>query len=94
MTDYHPVTREELEKLMSWSTNKSPQVCQYERRLEILKRIEARPDPLELLEKWLRVQYELSGEIDISKVRVFVKRLRTNPEAVREQGIQEGWYHD
>jgi len=37
------VTLDELQKLMSWSTHKSPAVCQYERRLEILKRVQSRP---------------------------------------------------
>jgi hypothetical protein len=37
------ITEGELKKLMSWSTHKSPGVCQYERRLEILKVVEARP---------------------------------------------------
>ena len=37
------ITADELTKLKSWSTHKSPAVCQYERRLEILKQVEARP---------------------------------------------------
>ena len=37
------ITADELQKLMSWSTHKSPGVCQYERRLEILRKVETRP---------------------------------------------------
>ncbi len=36
------ITADELQKLMSWSTHKSPGVCQYERRLEILRKVETR----------------------------------------------------
>jgi hypothetical protein len=79
MTDY-PVTKEELEQIRFG--------CDATKMME---EVLSRPDPLALLDKWLYVQYELSGEIDIQKVRLFVKLLRTNPEAVREQGIKEGW---
>jgi hypothetical protein len=61
------ITADELQKLMSWSTHKSPGVCQYERRLEILRKVETRPHtsppapvsikmrmPPDLEEFWLR----------------------------------------
>lgn len=39
------ITADELQKLMSWSTHKSPGVCQYERRLEILRKVITDRDP-------------------------------------------------
>jgi hypothetical protein len=90
MTDYHPVTKEELEQLMSWSTHKSPDVCLYERRMEILRKVATRPDPLEVLEKWRATQinsYEGLWKMETS----FITELRTNPDAVIARGKSEGW---
>lgn len=125
MTDYHPVTREELETfvfsdipprekeeifkkilLRSQSTN----VSKTKRYLRItpdemymlrnswnwgditindlMNRILSRPDPLALLEAWRKGKHHWWWNLESD----MIQRIRTNPEAVREQGVREGWW--
>jgi hypothetical protein len=85
MTDYHPVTKEELEQIRSG--------CD---ATKMMDEVISRPDPLALLEAWITngndikegVYLEISGDGGLLD---FIKLLRTNPSAVREQGIKEGW---
>jgi predicted N-acyltransferase len=64
----------------------------------------SRPDPLEMLEAWTQHEYDKLQNcdgyeeiIDFLKNLVYyqkkvIKQLRTNPAAVREQGIKDGWW--
>jgi hypothetical protein len=67
------------------------------KRMELITTILSRPDPLEMLEAWItfryyerlskgNVRFDAYGDL----VRL-IKQLRTNPEAVRDQGIKDGW---
>lgn len=63
---------------------------------ELKETVLSRPDPLALLEAWR--EHWKKQPIFISVVRLWkiereiIHKLRTNPEAVREQGIKEGWW--
>jgi hypothetical protein len=99
MTDYHPVTREhcshECVCLFFDHDSKiakhdgTPCMRNHKGCVNCCQdtRYPARPDPLALLEAWLHAHPERG-------VTTFIHQLHTNPEAVREQGIKEGWYHD
>jgi len=55
----------------------------------------SQPDPLALLEKWMRFMLETTefSPADLwCKMRRFILQLRENPEAVAEMGRKEGWY--
>jgi hypothetical protein len=97
MTDkYHPVTKEELEQIHRLSG-----CYDYDEMVtgihEILKEVSTRPDPLALLEAWRKHERSVNDrryyEAWILEYE-FIKQLRTNPEAVREQGIEDGWWKD
>jgi hypothetical protein len=120
MTDYYPVTKEELEQI--WRNCKHPEWdnregypcegCEYEplrgvrctqKIRELKESVLSRPDPLALLEAWTQNEFKkichYDGReevIDFLKNLVYyqqeiINQLRTKPEAVRQQGIKEGW---
>ncbi len=72
MTDYHPVTKEHCNHectcgryLGTALPYKKPCPAGTDIYDNCTHDTRSRPDPLALLDKWLYVQYELSGEIDI-----------------------------
>jgi len=55
------------------------------------------PDPLALLEawrKWKEDDWDSYTIDDWNTEKDFIKQLRTNPSAVRDQGIKEGWWKE
>jgi hypothetical protein len=59
----------------------------------------SRPDPLALLESWIDSMHTLddNGEtfrMRMADVHYITDAIRTNPEAVRQQGVKEGWIND
>jgi hypothetical protein len=97
MTDYHPVTKEELD-LMCQRRGMQYLSCQGKFRDDLVQIILTRPDPLALLEAWReyrsinRTCYETKDYPLWGEETKIIKQLRTNPEAVRQQGIDEGWW--
>lgn len=115
MTDYHPVSKEELEQI--WRNCKHPEWdnregypcegCEYEKirgvgctqKIRELKdSVLSRQDPLALLEAWISQYYTYHSDwsIDLLKkpLHDIIQKIRTNPEAVRQQGILEGWWKE
>jgi hypothetical protein len=82
------ITADELQKLMSWSTHKSPGVCQYERRLEILRKVETRPHtspPAPAPE-----EPEITNKMfDFAIDRVYKKGMKDGAKAGRERVLDE-----
>ena len=114
MTDYHPVTKEELGQIRydCDDVDRHCEDCRFETSEEhlcnfdtvgLIDEILSRPDPLELLQKWTQYEFQkivgcegYEEVIDFLKNLVYdqqeiINQLRTNPSAVREQGIREGW---
>ena len=52
----------------------------------------ARPDPLALLEAWITKELYMYESLPKGRTIHMIQLLRTNPDAVRQQGIDEGWY--
>jgi hypothetical protein len=73
---------------MSWSTHKSPGVCQYERRLEILRKVETRPHtspPAPAPE-----EPEITNKMfDFAIDRVYKKGMKDGAKAGRERVLDE-----
>jgi hypothetical protein len=46
---------------------------------------------LDILEAWTQKRYQKCDKMEVLEVRSFVQQLRTNPDQVRQQGIEEGW---
>lgn len=105
---YHPVTKEELERIVSGCAfpqnsceeckNYTPYGCTTNGVLSLMDGVLSRPDPLALLEAWItfryyerlsrgNVRFDAYGDL----VRL-IKQLRTNPAAVRDQGVKDGWW--
>jgi hypothetical protein len=110
MTDYHPVTKEELDMIKNdcaHSETNACDGCEYEGKSDhnpitsfnpctfkganaLMDEVLSRPDPLTLLEAWRKSR---SSVFDYVKdENEFINQLRTNPEAVRQRGIKEGWW--
>lgn len=105
----HPVTTEELHQIVSGCAfpqntceeckNYTPYGCTTNGALSLMDEVLSRPDPLALLEAYTYNRY-LKNEIlkdgleEHCEIREVIKRLEYDPEAVREQGIKEGWLHD
>jgi hypothetical protein len=60
-----------------------------------LEEVLARPDPLEVLEKWMNCKDAIFTEdgttMKVWQIIDLVKELRTNPDAVIARGKEEGW---
>ena len=52
----------------------------------------ARPDPLALLEAWITKELYMYESLPKGRTIHMIQLLRTNPDAVRQQEIDEGWY--
>ena len=95
----HPVTKEELKqiridckypkKLSCISCDFDP--CRFHYANKNVDEILSRPDPLALLVAWLNWKRNRCSTIYVLTVIEFIEQLRTNPSAVREQGIEQGW---
>jgi hypothetical protein len=83
MTDY-PVTKEELEQIRFG--------CD---ATKMMNEVLARPDPLTLLEAWRKwsVSNVKLSEMWVEETLI-INEIRNRPEAVREQGIKEGWWKE
>lgn len=81
MTDYHPVTKEELEQIRSGLN-----------ATKMMNEVLSRPDPLALLIAWRLFQlYKYQNKWDTwDKENSIIKQLRENPEAVRQDLIDKG----
>jgi hypothetical protein len=75
------VSKDELRKLMLWSTHKSPGVCPYERRLEILKQVKNRPAPspdaLQTLKDLVLLKHTRHGCINVGELCDVIDKLRS-----------------
>lgn len=100
MTDYHPVTREELMQIRTW--RKANPLGEghgsqwlsmpYHEVDAVMEDVLARPDPLALLDKWrdtISFDQWSCGKV-WEMERELIKQLRENPEAVRKQGLKKG----
>jgi hypothetical protein len=102
---YHPVTREELEQIRNDCIQVSGFSCEEckhvgtDTRLftcidDLWDEVLARPDPLEVLEKWREYRFGLvpfdSPDMLISESEI-ISDLKTNPDAVIAKGKVEGW---
>ena len=108
MTEYHPITEEELEWICNDHCNSDCKNCEFVDGIfcqcegvdELNKRILTRPDPLALLEAWREHEKNrtCTNALDFCDLYFdesqFIASLRTNPEAVRQQGIKEGWWKE
>lgn len=97
------VTKEELEQIRTdcYQPDKECPDCKYDIEDDctfdvkgLIRDIESRPDPLALLEAW-RI-WALSrnefSHLRWNEENEILTNLRTNPAAVREQGIKDGWW--
>lgn len=101
MTDYHPVTREELDMIKNdcFQPDKECEGCEYDGEVDctfnaktLIVEILERPDRLALLEEWRKYMPDkIHGNVWDEEYKI-IKQLRTNPEAMREQGLREGWW--
>ena len=87
------VTKEELEQIRELAYNDNC-ITIY----RVIDQILSRPESLALLEAWFNersVTYwktgKLQGYLEFAKM---LKAIRTNPSAVREQGIRDGWWKE
>lgn len=96
MTDYHPVTKEELNCKDCINT-----ICSMHGRNASLqtfcsdRMIQQNPDPLALLEAWRKwaVSNVKLSEMWVEETLI-INEIHNRPEAVRQQGIKDGWLHD
>jgi len=94
---YHLVTEEELGIIMLYLEDETDDALRFQ-VFDIFKRIESRPDPLALLDKWISsmaisLDYAYyDPTVYVSELQEIIKQLRENPEAVAEMGRKEGWY--
>ena len=85
---YHPVTREELDMIQNQN---------HYWKQRTIDTVLARPDPLEVLEKWAwftkdNLDYGYYEDtVYISEMQKFIQEYRTNPDAVIARGKEEGW---
>jgi inactivated superfamily I helicase len=108
MTDYHPVTKEELLQLRT-KRKANPlgeghgsqwlPMAWYELD-SVMQEVLSRPDPLEILDKWVEINNHIYTDSDgdplpaivTGRIMNIIKQLRENPDGVRERGIKEGWW--
>jgi hypothetical protein len=102
MTDNHPVTKEELEQIENGCANPAADSCEEYKFIKSdgacgfhkhVIEIASRPDPLALLEAWFK-WYCTTHDTCIGlkdATHYMIIQSRTNPEAVRQQGVKEGW---
>jgi hypothetical protein len=67
--------------------------CKWKGANALMEEVLSRPDPLTLLEAWFK-WYCTTHDTSIGlkdATHYMIIQLRTNPSAVREQGIKEGW---
>jgi hypothetical protein len=107
---YHPVTREELYMIKNdcdCSRRKICDYCKYDDIVasdenvvsskQIMDEVLSRPDPLALLEawrKWRMYDMDTNFQEDWDEEDDFIKQLRINPSAVRDEGIAKGWWKE
>jgi hypothetical protein len=107
---YYPVTKEELDQIKNDCVHPEtdscdgcefdsfePPICRFIGANALMDEVLSRPDPLALLESWVHY-YERNKSpgyyIGITVLEGMIKQIRENPDAVRQQGIKDGWYRD
>ena len=105
MTDHHPVTKEELDKIKNdciepmrdncegcecWNgTLKFP--CEFIGANALMDEVLSRPDPLALLEAWRKHKSSLwQTTVSWGDEDFIIQRIRTNPEAVLQDLKEKG----
>jgi len=86
------ITKEELEQIRKWAYDDN--CITISRKIDIVL---ARPNPLALLEKWVRYESEREFKnYNHSQVVIavcgMIDLIYSNPEAVENRGKEEGWY--
>ena len=76
-------------------TNKCS-LCTFKGANILMDEVLSRPDPLALLEAWRECKdtnWIVGCGADVwCEEAEFIKQLQENPEAVRQQGIEQGWW--
>ena len=91
---YRPVTAEEHEQKRTCLNCGNKQTCKLVQAYSVcwVDEVLARPDPLALLEAWITKELYMYESLPKGRTIHMIQLLRTNPDAVRQQGIDEGWY--
>ena len=102
---YHPEKTFDLTDVIQYALPYTEHIHPYHPRAVamtiLIQEVLLNPDPLALLEAWRG--WRENNTNDSWSYRVcgawmdeddFIQNLRTNPEAVRQQGIKEGWWKE